>query len=294
MKDVFLFVIVWIHTAMAFGQEIKEKNLTNNSAEDRYASYSPTGDQIIFESNREGNWDIYTMDLDGKNQQKVTLHKKDDRRPSWHPSGQKIIFESNRSGKYELYELHVKNKEVKKINIKDMDGEPTFAQYSPDGNKIAYSSKKSDQQAKIVIIDQQGVHIKTLVDYSFRSFYPRWSADGKTLLFFSRHETNNNDDEVYTIGIDGKDKKRLTNWPKHNFCPSWSNDGNKIAYATSMENSRSEIYVMDANGENQIRITHNEDGDTLPNWAPGDEKLLITGYRNGNYEICEIDISHNK
>ena len=184
MKDVFLFIIVWIHTAMAFGQEIKEKNLTNNSAEDRYASYSPTGDQIIFESNREGNWDIYTMDLDGKNQQKVTLHKKDDRRPSWHPSGQKIIFESNRSGKYELYELHIKNKEVKKINIKEMDGEPTFAQYSPDGNKIAYSSKKSDQQAKIVIINLQGIQIKTLADYGFRSFYPRWSADGKNPSVF--------------------------------------------------------------------------------------------------------------
>ena len=285
----FIVIITLINTTLLVAQSTKEIILTNNSADDRYASYSASGKQIIFESNRDGNWEIYIMDWDGKNQLRLTTSESDDRRPSWHPNGRTIIFESNKTGKNELYELTIKNKEIRKINIEGTKGEPTFARYSPNGKKIAFSLKESDQKSNIITIDKEGAQ-DFITHYDFRSYYPSWSPDGKVLLFFSRHETNNEDDEIYKINIDGSDKERLTNWPKHNFCPSWSNDKKKIAYVTSLENNRPEIYVMDSDGENQVRITYNNDGDTLPNWSLDNKKLLITGYRNGNYEICELTI----
>ena len=291
-KITFIVIFLSISTSMLVAQSAKEIILTNSAADDRYASYSASGKQIIFESNRDGNWEIYIMDDDGKNQVRLTTSESDDRRPSWHPNGRKIIFESNETGKNELYELTIENKEIKKINSKGINGEPTFARYSPNGEKIAFSLKESDQKSNIAIIDKEG-NLDFITTYNFRSYYPNWSSDGKLLLFFSRHQTNNEDDEIYKINVDGSDIERLTNWPKHNFCPSWSNDTKKIAYVTSMENIRPEIYVMDSNGENQVRITYNDDGDTLPNWSSDNKKLLITGYRNGNYEICELTIYSN-
>ena len=289
-KIVFIIITFLTNTNIVFGQIASEINLTNNSAEDRYASYSPTGEQIVFESNRDGSWGIYIMDSDGNNQRRLLASEFEDRRPSWHPNGKKIIFESNRSGKNELYVHYINSGKIKKIDIQDVDGEPAFARYSPNGKKIAFTLKKSNQEYNIAIIDRKGTSIKLITNYTFRSFYPNWSADGKTLLFSSRHETNNEDDEIYRINIDGSGKERLTNWPKHNFCARWSNDGRKIAYVTSMENNRPEIYIMDANGENQVRITNNNEGDTLPNWSLDNKKILTTSQRNGNYEICEITI----
>ena len=90
--------------------------------------------------------------------------------------------------------------------------------------------------------------------------------------------------------INGDSLKRLTDWYKHNFCPMWSHDGKKIAYSTSMEDNRPEIYIMNQDGSEKTRITDNTDGDTLPNWSNDDRKLLITGYRNGNYEIIELTL----
>ena len=58
-----------------FWQEPQEKILTNHPADDRYGNYSPDGDQIIFESNREGNWDIFVMEGNGKHQTKLTSRK---------------------------------------------------------------------------------------------------------------------------------------------------------------------------------------------------------------------------
>ena len=283
-------VLLILITLPVFGQEPQEKILTNHPADDRYGNYSPDGDQIIFESNREGNWDIFVMEGNGKHQTKLTSGNEDDRRPSWHPGGQKVVFESNRNGKFELYELHLNNLEVSKIEMPDLTGEPIFARYSPDGTSIAFSHKLSNQQSNLLLMDMNHHTVKPLTNYGLRSYYPQWSPDGSTILFFSRHETNNEDDEIYQINVDGTGEKRLTHWPKHNFCPSWSHDGSRIAYVTSMEDIRPEIYIMNADGTGEIRVTANEDGDTLPDWSTDDRKLLITGYRNGNFEICEISI----
>lgn len=269
---------------------IQEKNLTNHPSDDRYASYSPGGNQILFESNRSGNWDLYVMNADGKMVRQITRDSSEDRRPSWHPDGDQILFESNRSGKFQLYTANLFNDKVKAIRLPANSGDPIFARYSPDGSSIAYSLKLQGDSSKLVVIDVFGNLKAYLADYGFRTFYPRWSPNGKQLLFFSRHETGNQDDEIYTINIDGTGKKRLTHWPKHNFCPSWSPDGSQIAYVQSMEGSRPEIYIMKVNGLDNKRLTNNEKGDTLPNWSPDGTKLLVTAHRNGNYEIVEMTI----
>lgn len=290
MKNVLIGIVFMTIISPIYGQQVREAILSNSPGQDRYGSYSPNGEHIVFESDRDGNWELYIMDATGQNQERLTTSDAQDRRPSWHPNGKKILFESNRNGHFELYELHVRTKKIKKLALPSLEGEPIFARYSPDGEKIAFSNKKSDQESEIVLIDYQGTSTIFLTDYKLRSFYPFWSPQGDALLFFSRHETNNEDDEIYKIRLDGSGKERLTHWPKHNFCPAWSPDGKKIAYVTSMEGTRPEIYIMDINGENKVRITYNEDGDTLPTWSGDSKKLLVTGYRNGNFEICELTL----
>ena len=95
---------------LVFGQterSWKEKCLTNNQYEDRYASYSPNGKWIVFESNRDGNWEIYLMDYNGKNQERLTKNKADDRRPSWHPEENKILITTYRNGYYQICALEL-------------------------------------------------------------------------------------------------------------------------------------------------------------------------------------------
>jgi len=286
-----LMIVVLLNPIKIWSQVklVNEKCLTKNPFDDRYASYSPNGVKIVFESNRDGNWEIYQMDSNGMNQQRLTFNDSDDRRPIWHPSGEKILFESTRSGKSELYILKLKNSEVKKITDVEK-GEPIFGSFSPNGKIIAVSIKESEDKSNIVLMNNKGKIVKKLTNDDKRSYYPKWSNDGKEIVYFSRKETNNQDDEIYRLNIESGIETRLTNWPKHNFCPSWSNDNTKIVYVTSMEGIRPEIYVMDSDGKNQTRITENNDGDTLPDWSPNSNRILITGYRNGNFEICELEL----
>lgn len=271
-----------------FLQGPEETNLTNHPADDRYATYSPDSKHILFESNRNGNWDLFIMNADGGQLEQITFGSDDERRPSWHPNGNQIVFESNESGEFQLYSLDIKSKEEKLISIPELIGQPIFASYSPDGSLLAFSERMNEDVGKLIVVDIEGKIQMKLMDESYRTFYPQWSPIGKQLLFFSRYETDNQSDEVYTIKLDGSDKSRLTNEPNHSFCPSWSPDGTRIAYVQSMEDNRPEIYVMNADGSGKKRITFNQDGETLPDWSPNGKKLLITAYRGGNYEIVTI------
>jgi TolB protein len=55
-----------------------------------------------------------------------------------------------------------------------------------------------------------------------------------------------------------------------------------------MEVGKPEIFIMNKDGKSQRRITFNDETDTLPNWSPQDFNLLITGFRNGSFQICKI------
>ena len=86
-------------------QEEIQKNLTADSDEtDRNPRFSPDGTKILFESKRDGNWEIYVMDSDtGENLTAVSNHAKTDRNASWSRTGQQILFESIRDGNFEIY-----------------------------------------------------------------------------------------------------------------------------------------------------------------------------------------------
>ena len=97
--------------------------LTDNSAPE----WSPDGQKIVFDSNRDGKLEIYVMDADGSNVQRLTHNDKTDSRPAWSPDGQRIVFNSSRDGNLEIYVMDADGGNVERLTFNNHpDGHPDW------------------------------------------------------------------------------------------------------------------------------------------------------------------------
>ena len=102
-------------------------------------SVSPDGKSIVFVSSREGEYDLYVMDLDGGNVKRILKSPGLEARPTWSPDGKRIAFTSNRDGNYEIYVCDKDGSNLKRVtNHPERDD---YAAWHPDGKRIVAVSE---------------------------------------------------------------------------------------------------------------------------------------------------------
>ncbi len=118
-----------------------QTDLTNTpGVVDGAASWSPGSAKIAFETNRDGNFNIYEMNTDGSNPQRLTADPATDTGPLWSPRGDLIAFLSNRDGNYEIYVM--KPDGSAQIRLTNSQADELDMTWSPDGARIAFRSDR--------------------------------------------------------------------------------------------------------------------------------------------------------
>ena len=82
-------------------------DLTETDADNINAMFGPDNQSVIFQSNRNGNWDIYIIDAETGSERQLTTSAFDDVNPYWSPDKDWIVFQSNRTGTWNIYLLNV-------------------------------------------------------------------------------------------------------------------------------------------------------------------------------------------
>ena len=158
------------------------QNLTNDRNDDRQPAWSPDGKRIVFVSERAGHFrgevgitsEIYVMDTDGGNQQRLTENRRSDLQPSWSPNGERIAFASDRRGDFENFEIYVMDtdggNQQKLTNNRGYDWSPSW---SPDSRRIAFSSDR-DGRTDIYVMDADGGNLQNLTNNRDADVSPAW------------------------------------------------------------------------------------------------------------------------
>jgi dipeptidyl aminopeptidase/acylaminoacyl peptidase len=108
---------------------------------------------------------------------------------------------------------------------------------------------------------------------------PTVSPDGKTVLFgvsYESVEQNRSNNELYTIGLDGKNLTRLTKTADSESQATWIDNGNKIAYLAAKDGN-TQMWVMDKDGSNRKAISDVEGGIEGFLLSPDEKKIVVIG-----------------
>jgi Tol biopolymer transport system component len=162
-----------------------QRDLTNlPGSQELFPDWSPDGRRIAFDSNRDGDREIYTMRPDGSRVQQLTFNgdRIDDGFPAWSPDGRRIAFNSG---------------------------------FTPGPHDVSHW--------EIYTMRADG-RDQTRLTFQTADFQPRWSPDGRKLVFTSFREATPplfENSESYTMRADGSQQVNRSRHPEPDFDPDW-------------------------------------------------------------------------
>ena len=244
--------------------------------------------RIVFVSNRDSDWDIYSMDVNGNNLLQLTDHPASDEEPACSPDGRRIAFISERDGPPDLYAMDSdSNNVIRLTNSNSFESRPSW---SPDGKKIAFSSS-CEIICDIFTVDADGENRTRLAQHVMMDLVPSWSPDGSKIVFVSAPGLGAFDPyHIFVMNSDGKKRRNLTGDTglTDSFNPTWSPDGSKIAFS-SRRNFITDIYLMTAQGKRLNRLTKEEGNNRRPVYSPDGTRIAFESDRDGDYNIYLMD-----
>jgi Tol biopolymer transport system component len=230
-------------------------------------------DRIVFESDRDGNHEIYAMNADGTGVARLTDDPTSDDNPVLSPDGERVLFvrHGNLSDGH-LFVVNADGTGLEQLTTGFLDINPSW---SPDGSQIVYVSLiGSDYELMVMNADGSGQH--AITDNGSLDAQPDWSPDGTRIVF-------NRDYGIWLIDPDGSDATVLLDQPLHEW-PHWSPDGRRIVFH-SVQTGTHQIHVMSADGSHIQRLTFDGGEDRWPVWSTSGRSIAFQSTRDGEEEI---------
>ena len=145
--------------------------------------WSPDGMRLIYTHNKTGNYEIYTSNIDGTDERRLTDTSADESYPSWSPDGTQIAFsvstgEWNAPESANTFEIFVMNSDGTGMRqLTDNTATDVYSRWSPDGSLLAFGSDRAESgHFDIYVMDADGLFIwlVTHTPSGARAINPVW------------------------------------------------------------------------------------------------------------------------
>ena len=249
--------------------------------------------RIAFASNREGNDQIFTMNPDGSDVQRLTEPDIVNVQPVWSPDGTRIAFYSNRNSQKkvnwrEIYTMNDDGSDVVQVTDNDLD-ELEF-HWSPDSSIIAYTADNPNNVREIHVIHLDSGEEEIIGEVMNSRF--AWSPDSSTIAGII-HQPNGQGGADPLITLFPIEYRDNSYFPLEGIYPSdvkWSPDGTKLA--VTVESIDRHLYIVDRSGATPPQEISTDYGLGL-SWSPDGAKLAYFASDGGPLYLWVHDLNTN-
>lgn len=243
------------------GSELSQ--LTDMETSNYYPAFTPDGGALLFSSNRNGSFDLYLLSFSEKQLFQITKNVGNVVSPDYSPDGRRIVF-ANRASDSPT--------SIWMVNADGLNPRLVYAgantivavAWSPDGEKIAYAmSVGIPQEYEIFIMDTDGKnHLRISQGLKGIGGSIDWSPDSKSLLLYAGAF---GDKDIFKLEAGTGNYVQLTDGG-NNAGASYSPDGLYIVFNSLRNDDQADLYIMRADGTNQVQLTNHPEPDWGAQW----------------------------
>ncbi|NDJ87422.1 MAG: PKD domain-containing protein [Chloroflexi bacterium] len=213
---------------------------------------------VVFETTRNGNWDLYAVDMTTGVIFPLTDDPTDEINPFWSQDGSRLVYQSNAEGFWQLYELDLYSLQVRRLSDgQHIDVDP---QYSPDNRYIAYRSYTNDGDDSVIkIMDIDGQNPIAITEPGEHPTNHAWSPDSRLIAYQSDRD---GDLDIYIYEVGTGLTRQLTDNDIPDYAPTWHCSGDRVVFTSDIMASP-DIFEAGATPISDPAIRVEEDADRL-------------------------------
>ncbi len=253
---------------------------------------SPDGTRVAYARSYDGRTDLWVVDAAGG----LPLQLSDQATPqgadpnqrhssaiAWTPDGAQLVYASTREGK--LWIVAATGGPARAIG--EGPGNHHSPAVSPEGGRVAYVAER-DERVDIVVADLAGRWTRLISTGDEYVLQPRWSPDGRTLLYgqWPHHDMPWDERALIVADVESGALRTIAGGERVvNGDHAWSPDGRTIAFVSDRDSDFANLWTIEPDGSNARRLVEESNRHQSPAWSPDGRRIAYT--RNAD-DDCQI------
>jgi len=255
---------------------------------------SPDGNSLAFFSDENGNFEIYSLDIERKLLSNLTKHEANDTLFAWSPNGEHIAFVSERDANLinlehdtwtnNIYIMNSDGTNVQRLTTNNKTYSFGELSWSPDSHELVFSIityiSNTTPVSVIGALDLEDTNVVILTSPSgVAQSSPAWSPDQRNIMYLDKIAGSNN---IHIINGDGTGNRALLVDSLGSITTAaWSPDGSKILFSSlKLREETSTIYIVDVESAKLEVLSEQSNYDTSPSWSPDGNYIVFASKRD--------------